>query len=174
MPRTYEPIASQTLGSDTASVEFTGIGSGYTDLVLVLFTRSTNTTTGSSSIGLRIGNGSVDTGSNYSTTYLQGNGSAASSSRLSSQTEAFVGQHYRGSGSTTTFGINVVHIMSYANTNVFKTILSGGGPANDILVRNVSLWRSTSAVTNVLVRNLAGSDSLGSGSVLSLYGVKAA
>lgn len=170
MPATYEPIASQTLGSDSASVEFTSIPGTYTDLILVLHARNTNTTVGSSSIGLQVNS---DTGSNYSTTWLQGNGSTASSSRLSSQVEAYVGQHYRGTA-TSNYDTNVIHLMSYANTSVFKTILSLGGAPNDLVVRGVSLWRSTSAITSILVRNLTGTNQIASGSTLSLFGVKAA
>jgi hypothetical protein len=36
MAKTYEPIATTTLGSNTATVDFTGISQAYTDLILVI------------------------------------------------------------------------------------------------------------------------------------------
>ena len=38
MPATYEPIASTTLGSDAANVEFTSLSGTYTDLIVVCST----------------------------------------------------------------------------------------------------------------------------------------
>ena len=49
---TYEPIASQTLGSAAATVTFSSIPQGYTDLVLVANLISTS----SARVKVRVGN----------------------------------------------------------------------------------------------------------------------
>ncbi len=166
MPRTYEPIASQTLGSNTASVEFTSIPGTYTDLILVQFAR--NNTGAGYRTEAQVGNGSVDTGTNYSYTRLLGDGSTASSSRGSSTAFAWGGW---SGNSTSTFDVNILHIMSYANTNVFKTMLLQGGHTS-LVARIVSLWRSTSAITNIKLTPESSAQFV-SGSTFSLFGIKA-
>jgi len=165
--KTYEAIASHTLSSNAASYEFTSIPGTFTDLIVVCAIDTTKTATGGDSIGIRL-NG--DTGSNYSTTWLQGDGSSASSTRLSSATEIFIGD---ASGSENNIRPIIFNVMSYANTNVFKTVLSSF-TSSVYLGRTVGLWRDTSAVTSVLVRSYAGSFNLTSGTTLAIFGVKAA
>jgi hypothetical protein len=71
---TYEPIASQTLGSAVSSVTFSSIPQNYTDLILVV-----NYGISANNFGARIRfNG--DTGSNYSDSFIYGTGSSALSS----------------------------------------------------------------------------------------------
>jgi hypothetical protein len=83
---TYTPIATQTLGSAAASVTFSSIPQGYTDLILVC---SPVSTTGSNTfMWIRYNS---DTGSNYSLTSMRGNGSTATSFRLSNQTYQYIG-----------------------------------------------------------------------------------
>lgn len=164
MPATYEPIASQTLTGNSASVEFTSIPGTYTDLIIVVFGRN-NTGTGYRT-ELQVNS---DTGSNYSWTRLLGDGSSATSSRGSSQTWVYGG--WTGN-STSTFDVNVVQIMSYASTNVFKTFLQAGGHTS-LVARTVGLWRSTSAITSVKLTPEASAQFV-SGSTFSLYGIKAA
>ena len=77
MPATYDKIATYTLPSATSSYTFTSIPSTYTDLVLVVSARMTGGG-GASAIQLQF-NG--DTGSNYSITTLNGDGSSATSSK---------------------------------------------------------------------------------------------
>ena len=63
--------------------------------------------------------------------------------------------------------------MSYANTNVFKTVLFESGLAGTEVLRGVGLWRSTDAITSVKV----ACDSTAQfkiGSTFALYGIKAA
>ena len=64
MAITYEPIATTTLGSATASVTFSSLGS-YTDIVLVCSVQSASS--GDARINIRF-NG--DTASNYSGTCM--------------------------------------------------------------------------------------------------------
>jgi hypothetical protein len=79
MATTYEPIATNTLSSAVASVTFSSISSAYTDLVLVV----NGTSASAGDFSLQVGNGSIDTGTNYSMTALYGNGSTATSARSS-------------------------------------------------------------------------------------------
>ena len=158
MPATYEPIASQTLGSTATSVTFSSIPSTYTDLRLVAYLFHTLPGTGGT---VRFNN---DSGSNYSRTFLIGDGSTASSGRSSNSSSIIipVGDPH----------VIVLDVFSYANTNVFKTVLWSSAEPGRLVARVASLWRSTSAVDRL---DIAG-DSSGftSGSTFSLYGIKAA
>lgn len=166
MPATYEPIATNTVtGSAAANVTFSSIPSTYTDLVLICTTQMT----GASHTLLQFNS---DTGTNYSSTIVYGTGSAAGSGRASNA--AFV-QHgvadEDNSGST--FSTVFYQIMSYANTNVNKTVLHSIGNPNSEVTRAVSLWRSTSAIDTIKIYP-SNSKSYEVGCVFSLYGIKAA
>ena len=165
MPRTYEPIASQTLGSDAATVTFSSIPQTYTDLVLVV----DGAASGDSNPYLRVGNGSVDTGSNYSVTRVSGESTGATSGRGSNLNAGL----YNGYTVPNNERLLLVwHLMSYANTNVFKTALTTTAAGGSWVSRNVALWRSTAAIDIMTVRLSAFN--YRSGSTFSLYGIKAA
>jgi hypothetical protein len=162
MAATYEPIASTTLGASAADITFTSIPGGWTDIALVI----TGDTTGASWVGL-VCQVNGDTGSNYSETYLYGDGSAAGSGRASSA--AYMNL---GAISATNPSPNTFQFMSYSNTNVFKTVLAASGITDGWVKRAVGLWRSTSAITSIKVYH--PTDSLASGTVAAIYGIKAA
>jgi len=84
---TYVALDKITVGSAVASVTFSSIPSGYTDLVIV---GNLGTTSGSANIAMQVGNGSIDTGSNYSFTNINGDGSSAASSRASNQAQIYI------------------------------------------------------------------------------------
>ena len=166
MPRTYEPIASTTLGSDTATVTFGAsntLPQTYTDLILVCHQIQT---TGGYPVAVRA-NG--DTGSNYSYTFLSGNGSAASSRRYSSQT--LWQFDYDSSSTSTEYTTSIIQWLSYSNANVFKTVLASAGRASSGIDRAVGLWRSTSAITQLDISVQSGS--FKTASTFSLFGIKA-
>lgn len=163
MPATFEPIASQTLGSDTSVVEFLNVPGTFTDLILVCHA---STATGAQGIDIRFNS---DSGTNYSQTYLLG-GSSVSSGRQSSISSG-ISTNPAGYLSTD-LSPAIVHIFSYANTNVNKTVLGAASRAADIVARNVCLWRSTAAITSLALRSSSGD--IKSGSTFSLYGIKAA
>ena len=162
MPSTYTPIATQTLGSATASVTFSSISGTYTDLILVVAGQAT----GAQRNLLLQFNG--DTASNYSATILYGDGSSAGSVRVTSQTSANVGGIDSTSQSNT-----IAHIMNYSNSTTYKTILGRGNSSSNIVAAKVALWRSTSAITSI-VAFLAASDTFTTGTTFTLYGVKSA
>jgi hypothetical protein len=169
MPATYEAIASTTLGSNTATVTFDSIAATWTDLVLVCTLKRTS---GGEVVYVRFNN---DTGSNYSSTQLYGTGSSAASTRQSSASN---GISFGVSGPNE-FSPHILHVMSYANTNVYKTALTAYAVASPVtnyqaVGREVGLWRSTSAITRIDVREVGAGISFATGSTFSLYGIKAA
>lgn len=162
MPATYEPIATQTLGSAAATVTFSSIPGTYTDLVLVVDGQAS---TGQRNLLLQF-NG--DTGTNYSATILYGDSSGAGSVRQTNQTTANV-----GGIDTTSQSNTIAHIMNYSNSTTFKTAIGRGNSASTIVAAKVSVWRNTSAITSI-VASLAASDTFFTGCTFTLYGIKAA
>ena len=163
MAATYEPIATTTLGSAAASYTFSSIPSTYTDLVLVASTKNSVVTVN----GLFIRyNG--DTSTNYSSTYLYGNGTSAVSSRNSSQTQGIVGWD-----GTTNFTPTIISIQNYANATTYKTALSRSNEPSARVAAWVSLWRSTSAITSITLTSESPAN-FAIGSTFTLYGIKAA
>jgi hypothetical protein len=161
---TYTPIATTTLGSTTTSYTFTSIPSTYTDLILII--------TGNANAGTNpVIQFNSDTGSNYSTTYLTGNGSAASSSRQTSATSIL--PDYNGYMTSTSNAIIISQIMNYSNTTTYKTVLNRGNAAATGTDATVGLWRNTSAINSITI--LTGSSNTFSvGNTFTLYGIAAA
>jgi hypothetical protein len=151
---TYTQIASTTLGSAASSVTFSSIPGTYTDLVVVV---DSTITSGSVDTRIRI-NG--DTSTNYSRTYLYGDGSSAVSGRNSTDDAI-------GSGSKT-----IHNVMNYANTTTYKTSIARYGTAGSLTLAQAALWRSTAAVTSFTILHI--SSTFTAGSTFNLYGVTAA
>ena len=159
---TYEPIASTTLSSTQSNYTFTSISQTYTDLVLVC-----NFPSGGFNFSIQVGNGSIDSGSNYNVTRLWGVGSGSGSSNLYSNDVYFIGNITAGAGSNA-----IVSLNNYTNTSAYKTALNRFNDAGAIVFNTVGLWKNTAAINQVRVFASAGS--LASGTTLSLYGIKAA
>jgi hypothetical protein len=157
MAKTYEPIATTTLGSAAASYTFSSIPATYTDLVLII-----QATTITANYNLRL-NG--DTGSNYSDTSLWGNGSSAASYRSSNNT--VIGLTYTSSGAP----ISRIQIQNYSNTTTYKTVLTRQDDSVNAAGGNVGLWRNTAAINSITI---VSTGNLPTGSTFTLYGIKAA
>ena len=165
---TYVPIATQTLGSAVGSVTFSSIPGTYTDLVLVLSARGT-TASASTSVYCTTN----VTGTNYSSTWLVGNGLFAASSRYSTISQCYLGYISGASNPTGSFGTIVANFMNYSNTTTNKTIISRGNVAEAEADLYVSLIRSTSALTSITVGEGGGNNFL-AGSTFTLYGIASA
>jgi hypothetical protein len=165
MPSTYEPIATINAGG-ASSATFSSISGTYTDLIMV-WGGSTSTT--GQDVRVQVGNGSADTGNNYSFTYLSGNGSTASSARgIRPNTNYILTQVSNGTASNNTFKWQ---FMNYSNTTTLKTILCRADSAETTTI--VGLWNSTAAI-NVINVFPTGSTTFTIGSQFTLYGIKAA
>lgn len=164
---TYSLIESQTLGSAAANVTFSSIPTTFTDLILVISTATTSI----ADQDMQVGNGSVDTGANYSRTWLQGNGSAASSSRGSNESSTRVNTG-NGGYLETTLGtsIQTITFLDYSNTTTYKTMLTRTGNAAGGTSAIVHLWRSTSAINTI---KLTPTSNFITGSRFKLYGIQA-
>lgn len=168
MPKTYEPIQSQVLGSAQSSVTFSSIPQTYTDLILVSYF---GTTTLNEDAYVQFNS---DTASNYSRTHVRGNGSSASSARAINQTYCLI--DVDSAGSTLNTGLQVVtQIMNYSNATTYKTLLSRSGTLGGSFTGTtalVGMWRNTAAISTLLVG--CTTNTFISGSTFVLYGVKAA
>jgi hypothetical protein len=167
MPKTYEPIQTQTLTGTAATVDFTSIPQTYTDLILVSqvdFDSQGNLT-------FRLNS---DSGTNYSYTHLSGNGTSASSSRGGTLS---VGLCTITAEFTTTLGdgVSITQFMNYSNTTTNKTVISRSNTTSLGTSLSVSLWLSTAAISTItLAKNLGFTGTFQSGSSFTLYGVKSA
>ena len=164
---TYTPIATVTVtNSTTNAIDFTGIPQNYTDLVIV-----GSFFTGNSSLGVRVGNGSFDTGSNYSNTVLRADSSGAATNRGVNGNLADVGNGYADEGATI-----ILNFQNYSNTTTNKIFLgrwTGKWTAGGTYVNaTANLWRSTSAINQIRLLNYAGSTVyFTNGSTFNLYGI---
>jgi len=164
MPSTYEPIATTTLGSTATTVSFTSIPGTYTDLVLVTSIKAATTNTNQ---WMRFNS---DSGTNYSSTNLYGTGSSALSTIQSSQDK--INSVLSGFLTTTENSLGIYNIMNYSNTTTFKAMSSRFNNSGVVAQTEISLYRSTSAITSIEI--FTTPDSFAVGSTLTLYGIKAA
>jgi hypothetical protein len=160
MAKTYTPIATTTLTSAAASVTFSSISGAYTDLVLICNSRATS---GTPTTRLQFNS---DTGSNYSTTLIYGDGSSAGSVRVTNEASTNSG------GLADEFGNTIINLNNYSNSTTYKTVISRYNfvaPAYSETGAKVSLWRNTAAITSILV--FPASSTFLSGSTFTLYGI---
>lgn len=169
MPLTYTPIATQNGTGSSSSITFSSIPSGYTDLVLVCDIAYASLGANTGYTIMRVGNGSVDTTSNYSWTTLTGNGSAASSGRASSQ--AYLNLLTAVTGTNRTI-VNA-SIQNYSNTTTNKTMLVRTNQSSVDTTAAVELWRSTSAINTIQIYDFSGYN-FATTATFSLYGILAA
>ena len=163
---TYEPIATTSPTTSPTEIEFASITGTYTDLVLVLCGKTTAT----ANVYVHINS---DTGSNYSYTTLTGDGSTAASYRNSNISVGML-LDYSAYPQNNNNDIIIANFMNYANTTTYKTCISRGSNAAIGVDANVSLWRSTSAITNLKIRLGGGTGTWATGTIATLYGIKAA
>lgn len=163
MPSTYDKIATTTLSSSQASIDFTSISGSYTDLVIVGSIKAATATNPACYVRF---NG--DTGSTYSVTTLYGNGSTAGSVRFSGQT--FIRYNYVTDPNTTNFATMIMNLNNYSNTTTYKNALTKFGLASIGLDTTVGLWQNTQAITRVTF-TLESSTNFASGCVFTIYGI---
>jgi len=175
-----EAIATTYLEADAASVTFSSIPATYEHLQLRLNAKS-NRTNSSDDVQIYLGDSSdspVDTGSDYYSHYLLGEGDNDGAGVNESTNLRIM----RVTGSKTdedaaNYGSTVIDIFDYANANKNTTVLGIGGLAGDssgsgtLVALSSGIWETASAVTAVRVEAMDGSGWI-RGSEFTLYGLK--
>jgi hypothetical protein len=163
----YDSIATTTVGSNTSSVTFSAIPSGYTHLQIraINFTSSAN-----SNIYTRFNS---DTGNNYASHQLTGDGSSPLA--LGNSSISFAYPSFSPGG--TYPGVFIMDLLDYTNTNKNKTFKSLWGYDNNgsgWVGLNSGVWLNTNAVTSITFGHTVGGATINSGSQFALYGIKGA
>jgi hypothetical protein len=168
----YDAIGTVTIGSTpTASVTFSGIPNTYKHLQVRLIGRD-NRSAQANNIYWQVGNGSVDSGANYSWHLLRGAGTSSLSTGSANANYMLMDETSASAGAST-FGSNIVDILDYANTNKYKTFRTLGGWENNG-AGEVDLWsgswRNTAAIDTLYFYPNAGS--FVQYTQFNLYGIK--
>jgi len=158
---TYVPIQTASGTGSSAVFTFNSIPQTYTDLRVVL------AGLGGASGGLSITLNN-DSSSLYSYTSLYGDGGSAGSYRRT----GYAGFQEMWNASASVPDMVTMDLMSYANSNVYKTaLLNAFTVASFRTEKHVGLYRSTTAVTRI---DLTALSNFPTGTIATLYGIQAA
>lgn len=164
MAVTYEPISTTTLGSAQSSITISSIPNTYTDLLIVA-TGSASSLNQNNWLRLNSNSSTV-----YSTTMINGNGSATNSKNRNSDNAFLI--DYWGTGASGAMNNFIIHINNYANTNINKTVLIRSTDTTQEAQLTVGLYPSTSAISSITLFPAGGN--YNTGFTLTVYGILAA
>ena len=165
----YDSIATTTVGAGGASsITFSSIPSSYTHLQIRFMARRTTSSAADTTIRFN-----SDSGANYKSHYIIGDGASVSAGSPGATT-SILNWYTTGSDATSgVFGIDILDILDYSNTNKYKTTrtLSGfdnNGSGN--VVFSSGLYLSTNAISNITL--IPNSGNFVEYSSFALYGIK--
>jgi hypothetical protein len=157
----YESIATANGTGSSGTISFTSIPSTYQHLQI----RFLAFTSAAMNINVRFNS---DNAANYAYHQLVGDGASASAAGVASSSVMFGGY---ATGSQ--YGVGVIDLLDYANTNKNKTMRSlHGSDANGsglVLLRS-GLWQNTNAINRIDL--IAGSGNFTTASSFALYGIE--
>ena len=162
MAVTHKLIQTITVGSGgSASIDFTSIPGTYTDLAVVLSTRSTDLT----SLSIKFNN----TATTYTVRHLDGDGTSATSNNF-----VLAGRTVPSTATASVFGNNSYYIPNYAGSaqksySVDSVTENNGTTAYQVFT--AGLWNGTSAITQITF-SIVSSGNFAEYSSASLYGIK--
>ncbi len=166
----YESIASASGTGSSGSITFSSIPSTYKHLQLRAIGRSDYA---GSNVQLAMRFNS-DTATNYSTHNLIGIGSGSGTATGTASTTYIEGGQMAGATlSASIYGVTIIDVLDYQDTNKFKTSRSlSGFDANGSgqVLLSSGAWRSTSAISSIVL--LAGAGNWTTDSRFALYGIK--
>jgi hypothetical protein len=157
--RTYESIATTTLGSASA-ITFNSFPSTYTDLIIVITGRNSSAGTGNTYVRF---NGD-STLNNYFAQRILSDGTGISGEPQDSN-YIMIGDLNSSMNSI------YLHIFGYANTVGYKGVLSHSGNATNYMGGYSGTWFSTAAITSITI---TGPSTFQTDTVATLYGITAA
>jgi hypothetical protein len=167
----FESIATTTVGSGGQTpITFSSIPQTFKHLQLRIMSRDARTATANNVFARFNG----DTAGNYSNHNLIGDGSTAISEGYTNEDAMLFGLSTSNSAAANIFGVSIVDILDYANTNKYKTVraLMGADQNGSGSLRMWSNnWRSSSAVTSITLYAQT-TPNISQYSSFALYGIK--
>ena len=165
------PIRSYVVPSaGAASISWTSIPQTYSHLQIRWNGHSLGNAADYTSVKMLVNN---DTGANYAYHRLYGNGASASADASTSQSQALA-TWVPDELNPSNYGVCIIDILDYANTNKYKTIkMLGGFDKNGagLVAMFSGLWQSTSAITRLDFAPNNGQN-FAQYTSIALYGVK--
>jgi hypothetical protein len=165
LTNSYESIATQSVGSATAFVDFTSIPSTFKHLQLRVFGFTDN------NFGIRFNS---DSSASYTYHRLVGDGATAFSDGASASGRTLA--TFGGGNTTTTYPtVAVVDILDYLSTNKTKTLRSLAGADNNgsgEMRLYSNLWIATPAAISSMRILVENGSNIGANSKFALYGIK--
>jgi len=165
----FQLISTQLVSSSVASVTFSSIPSTFRHLQLRVAGRGEQS---AASISIRL-TANSDSGANYASHYIFGDGSSVYSVGLPSETYASLGFIPAAQMASSVFGASIIDVLDYSKTTKNKTFRALNGfkdntfPTNRVALHS-ALWASTSAINSLSL--VAQSGNWAVGSRFSLYG----
>lgn len=175
-PGSFVSIATITAAGGETSLSFTSIPGTYASLQIRALVRTLRALDGTDSMLIRFNS---DSGTNYSTHQLYGNGTSAGTYSSVSDSSAIIQNTatVMESSLANTFAVNLINIHDYASTTKAKTMRAFCGAelnstSTGVLMGLASAaWYNTSAITSITFTNSFG---FKAGSKFALYGIKGA
>lgn len=168
----FESIATTTLTTSTASITFSSIPSTFTHLHIRSIQRAT---AGAGNYGDESAlTFNADTGNNYARHNLYGDGASAGAGGTGTNAQISLAVCPRTSVLANSFGVGVIDILDYRNTNKYKTVRSlTGWDANGsgVIIFESGVWMNTNAITSITLT--AYNTAFAQYSSFALYGIKA-
>jgi hypothetical protein len=176
-PNSFESIATVTVGAGgQSSVTFSSIPSTFTHLQIRGIARSTRSDQNGSFANINVGSGSVDTGSNYSWSFINGNGSSVGAVARSSQTAIEVDRWSTSLVTSGIYGSIIIDILDYASVNKNKSLRYVGGydgnGNGESYVGQGTWFNSSTAIDKITLTE--GSGNFAQYTTFALYGIKGA
>jgi hypothetical protein len=162
-------ISSVTVGSGGASsIDFTSIPATYTDLMVKCSIRDTTAGVGAY-LYLRFNN---DSGANYSSKTIEGNGASAGSYSNTTQTKMLFWNTTGGGATANTFGNAELYVPNYLSSNqksVSMDTVAETNATTEYMDLVAGIWTGTAAITRLTLLPDAG---FAQYSTAYLYGIK--
>jgi hypothetical protein len=167
-------ISETVLGSAAADITITGIPNTYRDLLLIVSARSAQTGQEWSALHLRVGDGSIDTGSNYKHfRYLVGTGTVSAGNATGDSSGMLLGIIPSADTSQANeFGVTRIDLFDYHRTDRNKAAHSQSGFFGDEFYNMYAIgeWNNNASAEIDQVRVYVPSYNLITGSRLAVYG----
>ena len=175
-------VYMEAFGAEASYIIFDDIPDTYKHLEIRVSGQTNRATYGNDALEMRMGDDAdspLDVGGNYSYITLETDGTTTAFGHGGVNTSIpRIGRISSSTANAANFGVAVITVMDYANTNKFTTVLGGGGnltalgtTANSVSVTfNSVMWNDTAAV-NAISLFCEGGTGWMRGSCATLYGI---